>query len=324
VVRTGVGTGRRPVVYFLTPDFDHPAGGVRVMYRHVDALNDAGVAAAVLHSRRGFRCTWFDSRSTVVASTQDIEVTPDDVLVVPEVLARIMPLLPPDLRHVLFDQSGHLLLTRDPDTIAAHIQSSTGLAGILTVSDHSLGLLRFVFPHVPVSRVRLSLDPSVFRLGAGGRQGILHLPRRGGSEAAVVLSMLRARGRLTGVPVQGLDGVSQATLASALRRTSIFLHLPYQEGFGLPAVEAMACGAYVIGYHGHGGREFFHDDFSTPVETGNLLALAQAIEHALDREAAQPGWLSLRGRAASDFVTGTYTPAQEVAQVVEYYSRLVG
>ena len=38
-----------PTVYFLTPDFDTPAGGNRVIYRHVDILNSVGIPAFVLH-----------------------------------------------------------------------------------------------------------------------------------------------------------------------------------------------------------------------------------------------------------------------------------
>ena len=43
----------RPTVYFVTPDFSEPSGGIRVMYRHTDILNSAGNKAFVLHQRRG-------------------------------------------------------------------------------------------------------------------------------------------------------------------------------------------------------------------------------------------------------------------------------
>jgi hypothetical protein len=40
-----------PSVYFGAPDWNVPAGGIRVVYRHVDILNEAGTPAAVLHRR---------------------------------------------------------------------------------------------------------------------------------------------------------------------------------------------------------------------------------------------------------------------------------
>ena len=55
-----------PTVYFCAPDWNVPAGGIRVFYRHVDILNEAGIPAAVLHRRAGFRCTWFENHTRVV------------------------------------------------------------------------------------------------------------------------------------------------------------------------------------------------------------------------------------------------------------------
>ena len=57
-----------PTVYFCLPDYDVPSGGFRVVYRHVDILNEAGIPAAVLHCRAGFRCTWFENQTRVVGS----------------------------------------------------------------------------------------------------------------------------------------------------------------------------------------------------------------------------------------------------------------
>lgn len=322
-IRVGTLGGRRSGIYFLTPDFDVPAGGIRVMYRHVDLLNQAGTPAAVLHSRPGFRCSWFDSSGTRVANLAETELTADDVLVVPEIYAGVLPTLS-EVRHVLFDQSGHLLMSRPSEGIVEHIGTSGAFAGVLAVSEHSQRMLSYIFPSANIARVHLSLDPDVFWCGDSPRRGIVHLTRRGGSEAARALAMLQARGSLSDVPVESVGGRSQQDLADVLRRTSIFLHLPYQEGFGLPALEAMACGAYVVGYHGYGGQEFFGREFSASVETGDLLGLAQAIERALDNEARQPGWLASRGRDAAASVARNYAPAREAAEVVQYYSRVFG
>src|SRR4051794_7674416 len=76
-VRTG-GPGHE-TIYFLTPDFNLPAGGVRVFYRHVDTLNAAGLKASILHSRRGFRCTWFEN-NTQIADTASVRLGPSDLL----------------------------------------------------------------------------------------------------------------------------------------------------------------------------------------------------------------------------------------------------
>lgn len=34
-------------------------GGIKQLYRHVDVLNRNGFKAYILHSEKGFRCSWF-------------------------------------------------------------------------------------------------------------------------------------------------------------------------------------------------------------------------------------------------------------------------
>ena len=52
-------------IYYVSPDFWGPAGGVQVMYRHVDILNRAGLPAYVLHTNPPFRCTWFENDTPI-------------------------------------------------------------------------------------------------------------------------------------------------------------------------------------------------------------------------------------------------------------------
>ena len=54
------------MIYFICPDGNDPVGGNKQIYRHAGILASSGMDAYVLHSRRGFSCTWF-SHSTPVA-----------------------------------------------------------------------------------------------------------------------------------------------------------------------------------------------------------------------------------------------------------------
>ncbi|MGN6246086.1 MAG: glycosyltransferase family 4 protein [Motilibacteraceae bacterium] len=308
-----------PSVYFLTPDHDRPAGGVQVMYRHVDALNAAGVPAAVLHQRPGFRCTWFPN-DTVVTDARHAQVCPEDLLVVPEIDADLLPSLPPTLPHVVLDQSGHLTWARRTEALDRHYRSAPALRGVVTVSEHCVDLLSYAFPRLPVARVHDGVDTTRFHppeRPAGRR--IAYLPRRGRDDAVQVLAMLRVRGALHGWEVVALDGLPQARLADELRRTTVFLTFPYQEGFGLPAAEAMACGCYVVGFHGYGGREYLLPGFSSPIETGDTLTMARTVEAVLRREREEPGWCARRGRLAAEHVRTTYSMDRERREVQEIY-----
>jgi glycosyltransferase involved in cell wall biosynthesis len=54
-------------IYYLCPDDDSPAGGIRSIYRHVDILRRSGLEAFVVHERRGFRCAWFENDTPILS-----------------------------------------------------------------------------------------------------------------------------------------------------------------------------------------------------------------------------------------------------------------
>jgi hypothetical protein len=293
------------------------------MYRHIDLLNAAGLPSAALHQRPGFRYSWF-ANDTIVTDVRSSAVGPDDVLVLPELDVDLVAGKGLAIRHIVLNQSGHLTWNRAPDQVIEHYRTSVDLLGTITVSEHSAELVGHAFPQLQVHRVRGSVDPLVFRPERDGRKRIIsYLPRRGRVETAQVIHILKSRGALEGWQLQPLHGLSQSEFADRLRSSMIMLSLSYQEGFGLPPVEAMACGNYVIGFHGFGGREFFRPEFSCPVETGDVLAVAHAVEAALINERQSAGWCATRGEAASRFVLSEYSPERERAEVRHAYTDLI-
>jgi hypothetical protein len=312
-----------PTVYFCAPDFDVPSGGVRVIYRHVDLLVGAGIPARVLHRRPGFRCTWF-ANHTPVSSSQDTLIGPEDILVIGELAVPLLRDREPGTRFVVFNQNPHLTWQRAPEALVAGYSSSPDLAAIVVVSEHSREMVGYVAPNANVLRVHNSLNPRLFypAQDAPARR-IAYMPRGGRDEAAQVLSMLRARGLLDGWEVTPLQGMTEDEVAETLRATTVFLSFAYHEGFGLPAAEAMACGAYVIGFHGFAGQEYLRPEFSCPVAPGDVLAMARAAQDALEREEREPGWCRLRGVAAARFIADEYSPERERADVIGAYREIL-
>lgn len=312
-----------PTIYFCAPDYDHPSGGIRVLYRHVDLLNEAGIRAAVLHRRAGFRCTWFANDTRVVCSL-DAAIGPGDLVVVGELALGLLRRLGPGFRFVIFNQNPYLTWRRASRSEVRERAASPDLAAIVTVSDHGRELLRYCAPEVDVIRVHNSIDPRRFYVGQPPlRPTISYMPRRNGEDAKRVLAMLDGRGLLQGWDVVALDRLTEREVADRLRATTVFLNLAYHEGFGLPAAEAMACGAYAVGFHGFAGREYLRPRFSAPVEPGDILGLARALEGVIGREAATPGWCRARGEEAARFIATSYAPEREREEVVACYRRLV-
>lgn len=314
---------RHPTIYFLTPDHDRPSGGIRVIYRQVDILNAAGIRAFVVHQRRGFRCSWFRN-ATPVIDVASAGMGTRDLLVVSEVDGDLLGRLLPGTRHVIFNQNSHLTWRHGGAALPRHYSTNPDLVGALTVSEHNAEMLRYAFPRLAVHRVHLGIDASLFHADDRPKpRRITYMPRRGGDDAHQVLELLRGRGVLDGWEVLPLDGLSHEEVAAELRTSRIFLAFTYQEGFGLPAAEAMACGNHVIGYHGFGGREFFRPEFSAPVPLGDVLGFAEAVEAALGCERADPHWCRSRGEAAAGFILDQYSQAREAEEVAAIYSKLL-
>lgn len=313
----------QPAVFFLTPDYQEPAGGIRVIYRHVDILNECGTPAFVLHQRRGFRARWFENETRVTDVT-NARIRKGDLLVVSELDVDRLGSLPPGTRHVIFNQNSHLTWKRAGAGTAGHYVPRPDLAAVVTVSEHNRDMLRYAFPGAPIHRVRLGLDAGILHPGSiPSARRIGYMPRRGREDAAQVFEMLRGRGVLDGWEIVPLGGLSHRQVADALRTTRIFLAFTTHEGFGLPAAEAMACGNYVIGQHGYGGREFFRPEFSAAIAPGDTFAFAEAVEAAIVQDANAPGWCAERGRRASRFVLGEYACDRERHEVATLYAGLL-
>jgi glycosyltransferase involved in cell wall biosynthesis len=71
------------------------------------------------------------------------------------------------------------------------------------------------------------------------------------------------------------------TVPALLRRASVVVYPSLEEGFGLPALEALACGAPLVSTTGSSIEEFV-GDAGLLVPPGDPDALAGALERALD------------------------------------------
>lgn len=75
-----------------------------------------------------------------------------------------------------------------------------------------------------------------------------------------------------------VNGGKQKELAALYNQHKYFLTLNPSEGFGLPPLEAMACGCAVIGFDSMGGRDYFeHEKNSYIVNYGDFESLANYI-----------------------------------------------
>jgi hypothetical protein len=156
----------------------------------------------------------------------------------------------------------------------------------MTVSEDSRHLLELAFPSLPINVVRNAIDPRVFSPGKEPRRrAVAYVPTRRSHELGQLLHILRSRGfEWDLIPIRGM---SESEVAGNLRSVAVFMSLSEQEGFGLPAAEAMASGCYVVGYSGGGGDEFFDAEYCSPTDrlselVEGLIRAAQMPLHELE------------------------------------------
>jgi glycosyltransferase involved in cell wall biosynthesis len=311
--------GGEPTVYYLCPDHPTPSGGVRAIYRHVDLLNAAGIEATVLHHRRGFSCRWFE-HSTAVTAAPSVTLTPRDVLVVPEIYGPYLERLPEGPRLVAFNQNAYLTFAR---LAPRQRLSYARFEAAMTVSRDSAEYLRFAFPGLDVSVVPNSIDADLFSPDGGlPPRRLATMPRKRPDDAAQILRLLGDR--LEGWEVVEIEGRPEAEVAALLRESPIFLALGRQEGFGLPAAEAMASGCFVVGFPGFGGRELFDPQCSGPVEDGDILGAAARLAGAIDLYESRPSQLREAGMRARRRIVEAWTPAEQRRELLDFFVALLG
>ncbi|MGN9910396.1 glycosyltransferase family 4 protein [Phytohabitans sp. LJ34] len=316
---------RTPTVYYLGPDLDLPIGGIRVIYRHVDALRRMGVEATVLHGTDGFRSTWFENQ-TRIEYTSQTRIGPEDLLVVPEWYGPTLDRIPRDIRVVIFNQRAYDTWDYVPygeTGPGAPYAGHDNIRAILTVSRDNADLLEYAFPQLPVHLTRNAIDPALFHPGEGppGRRISFTTTRRA-RERAQLLHILRSRDALRGWEVVPIENRTERETAEIMRGSAIHLSFSDREGFGLPPAEAMASGAYVVGYHGLAGREFFDPDYSTAVDDGDLVGFARATTEACASYDADPEGFSKLGRTASERVLARYSAEGLAEDLRAFYTAM--
>jgi hypothetical protein len=317
---------RRPAelsIVYLCPDNAAPSGGVRVIYRHVDTLNEAGRAAAVLHAEPGFSCTWFEHQTRIVyASDVGLEGA---VLVVPEIYGRQLGRLAPSVRKVIFSQNVYRTFHDDSfdpaDRATPYLDAEVDAA--VVVSEDSRSYLEHAFPKLRVLRTVNQIDPRLFRPAELRRRRVALMPRRNRSDALQVVNVLKHRGVLEGVEVLLLEGLTEREVAAALSDTLVFLSLGTAEGCPTPPKEAMASGCLTVGYDGRGGVEFFRPDIAYPVEPGDIVTFARTVEEILLEHPGDPVPLPAKGRAAAEFISTRHSPERERASVLACWDELL-
>ncbi len=288
----------------MTPDLPAMSGGLRVIYGLVEHLNELGFHACVWHGTPGHRYESFSSRAPVVTG-RSVHLAEGDVVVMPEVGGAKWADLNPEVPTVmlvqgvdfLFADAGFTTPTQHP------YPGWPQAAAAITVSETIAEFLAGVLPEgFPLFRVPLEIDTQLYRPGVKEPR-IAFMPRRRREDLLSVVHLLHRRGAFAREwDLLPIDNMSVEQVAEAMGRAAIFLNAGEREGFGLPGAEALAAGCHVIGFSGHGGREYMLPEFSEIIPESDVVAMAASVEKAMAEFSQQPSAYAERSAAGRAFI----------------------
>jgi hypothetical protein len=319
-----------PRIIYLCPADDVPTGGIKVIYRHAEMLSALGAEAFVLHPfDTSFRCTWFTHHARFLDSLTLDPLT--DFVVIPELWAGIFgpQCLQQNVHYGVFVQNGYLshpVLPQLSPALLDAVYRGTDL--VLAISDDTALLVQLNYPGLDPTRVVrarysvnerfLSTGPAMPATNRG--QAITYMPRKMGTHAARVVFAL-GQHLPHGWQIIPIEHVDEATCATMLFSSSIFLAFSDFEGLPLPPLEAALAGNLVIGYTGQGALEYWDAPNFQEIHQGDIRGFVTAAAHAareidalrLTRADLAPG---------IDRLAERFSPAAEAANLRLLHDRI--
>ncbi len=293
------------MIWFMAPDLPVLSGGLRVLYAYAATLNAAGLPAQVWQGTPAGQHADV-AAPTAVGLTQTLQ--PGDILVMPEVGGQKWQHLTATIPVVM--------LCQGTDFVFANTTFTTELEGpypgwpnataVLGVSETIMDFLAAACdPALPRFHVPVVIDTELFRPRAK-RKAIALMPRRRREDLLAAVQLIKRSKALPDWELTLIDGMTGAQVAEALGEAALFLYGAEREGIGLPGAEALASGCDVVGFTGHGAKEYLLPEFSTVIPESDVVAMAAATVASARRFEAEPADFERRTAAGRQFIVDHY------------------
>lgn len=143
---------------------------------------------------------------------------------------------------------------------------------------------------------------------------VLALPRKNEQDLRRIMAILEKEN----IDFRLVDGLSQKELIKEYQAADIFLATGYPEGFGLPPLEAMACGAAVVGFTGGGANAFMIDGETALVAAdGDCAGAAEKLYRLLSDNN-----LKTELKAAGSTIAAEFSEARTKSDLSSVFEKL--
>ncbi len=330
-------------IFYYCPADNKCFGGIKVIYDHVDILNRNGFKAYVLHFKtKDFRCDWFKNQSPIAffkyktplhkicpkrSKWSEKVVLPNgkihkfnetDIIVLPEIYGSDFSHIAPKQKKVIFNQGTYLTFKnafRKNHKAKGYLDKN--IIGCMSVSKDGMDYLTTAFPTLNLQYVRNAINTDLFNYSDKKKPIISYIESKNCFDLYQIIEMLKLRGKLAKFEFVAIKGKSQKEVAKIMQKSVLFLNVAMYEGFGLPPAEAMACGAIAVGYHGNGGREYWHKNFSYPHEVGEISGIVKTIETLASDWLKNPKALHKKMQKAAEYISDNYSLENQEKDLVK-------
>jgi glycosyltransferase involved in cell wall biosynthesis len=344
-------------IYFICPDNSKPAGGVKQIYRQVDILNKNGFNACVLHKKKGFKSNWFENstkiqynrtvftiirhlakkhkNSTLKKKFNQISIffqnktntklDEKGILVFPEIFGQLISDVLPQMDKVIFNQNCYYTFVKSEINAKEfkNPYSHPKTLATIVVSEDSKNYINFVEPQSNLFRIRLGIDSNNFHYSNNKKKQIAFMPRKLSEDVIQVINILKCRNNIVDWSFVSIENKSENEVAQIMKESYIYLSFNYNEGFGLPPAEAMACGCIVIGYSGMGGHEYFNPDFTYEIHDRDVISFAKKVEEVALQIDTNNELMIKKGESASSFILNQYNLKNEENDIVKTWKSIL-
>lgn len=267
-------------IIYGVPNSNTPSGGVKVIYKHSEILNELGISSGVWHpGDDAFKCNWFDNKVKLIKTSEMDPI--NDFIILPEIWASTHVALFKNMgfKVGIYVQNCYYTHFNLNKTNNNAIYEAYQMADIvLSISQDTTQYLIDVL-NIPSHKIQLqrySLNNKIFIPGNKVKT-ITYMPRKMSDHSSRVVANLNNLLPSDQWSIKSIDKMSEKMVAEELSKSIIFLAFSEFEGLPVPPVEAALSGNYVIGYDGQGGKEYWSEPNFIKIEQGNIQEFISQI-----------------------------------------------
>lgn len=268
-------------ILYIAPATEKPSGGAKALYDHVEILNNNNFNAFIVHNQSNYNYDWSNHRNIpTIYATPELKLRDDDTVVISEENLRFLKQATSTrARKIVFCQN-HFYIFK---TLKFEEYSSfLSVDNIIASSNQIKNFYEQIFKIPDIPLIPYSIPHEKF-YPEQKKPIISYMPRKRPLESDFIKNLFMITSANNSLFTwKEIDMLNEESTASIMRESAIFLSLSRLEGFGLPPLEAMACGCLVVGFHGWGGLDFANKSNGLWCDEDNLVQCVEKLSLATD------------------------------------------